>query len=69
RYLEPQLSWQQALAMEFRAAGAWIAGKFGFDYARQPLVRRVLDPLQREVARWARFNDPRHLYSYCYCAP
>ncbi len=68
RYLEPQLSWQQALVMELRAAGAWIAGKFGFDHARQPLVRRVLDPLQREVARWARFNDPRHLYSYCFCA-
>ncbi len=68
RYLEAQLSWQQALAMELRAAGAWIAARLGFDPARPPLVRRVLDPLQSEVARWARFNDPRHLYSYCFCA-
>ena len=69
QYLEPQRTWQEALAMEFRAAGEWAAVKLGFGAAQPPLVRRVLDPLQREVARWARFNDPRHLYSYCFCAP
>jgi protease-4 len=67
QYLEPQLNWQQALAMELRATGASIARWFGFGRAESPIVRQVLDPLQREIARWARFNDPRHLYSYCFC--
>jgi hypothetical protein len=66
-YLEPHLSWQQSLAMELRATGASIARWFGFNRAESPIVRQVLDPLQREIARWARFNDPRHLYSYCFC--
>jgi protease-4 len=68
KYLEPQLSWREALAMEVGVAGQWIAGKLGVGVTQPELVRRVLDPLQREVARWARFNDPRHLYSYCFCA-
>ena len=68
-YLDPQLSWREALAMEFRGAAAWAAGKLGIGATQPALVRQVLDPLQREVARWARFNDPRHLYSYCFCAP
>lgn len=68
RYLEPQLTWQQLLVMELRGAGAWLARSLGFETGEQRLVRRVLDPLQREVARLARFNDPRHLYSYCFCA-
>ena len=68
-YLDPQLTWREALAMEFGAAGSWVAEKLGVGVTQPALVRQVLDPLQREVARWARFNDPRHLYSYCFCAP
>ncbi len=68
KYLDPQLTWREALAMEFGAAGSWLARKLGVGVAQPALVRRVLDPLQREVARWASFNDPRHLYSYCFCA-
>lgn len=67
RYLEPSLSWQQSLAMELRASGASVARWLGFGRAESPIVRQVLDPLQRELVRWARFNDPRHLYSYCFC--
>ena len=68
-YLDPQLTWREALAMEFGAAASWVAHKLGVGVAQPALVRRVLDPLQREVARWASFNDPRQLYSYCFCAP
>jgi protease-4 len=68
-YLDPQLTWREALAMEFRAGVTWVATRLGIGITQPALVRRVLDPLQREVARWARFNDPRHLYSYCFCAP
>jgi len=68
RNIEPQLGWQQLIAMELRATGRSLAKTIGFRSAPARLVERVLDPLQREVTRWARFNDPRHLYSYCFCA-
>jgi protease-4 len=69
RNIEPQLSWQQMLAMEVRSVARSLAASLGFASAPARLVRQVFDPLQREVSRWARFNDPRHLYSYCFCAP
>ena len=68
RYLDPELTWQQSLAMEFRSRAATLAAKLGFAAPRPDLLQRVLDPLERELARWARFNDPKNLYSYCFCA-
>lgn len=67
-YLDPELTWQQSLAMEFRSRAATFAARLGFGDSRPEIMRRVLDPLEREVARWARFNDPKNLYSYCFCA-
>ncbi len=67
RYLDPDLTWQQALMLEFRSSASAVAEKMGFGDSRPAILRRVLDPLEREIARWARFNDPRHLYSYCFC--
>ena len=68
RYLDPELTWQQSLAMEFRSRAATLAAQLGFADPRPDLLQRVLDPLERELARWARFNDPKNLYSYCFCA-
>jgi protease-4 len=65
--IEPPMTWQQMLAMELRAAAKSLASSIGIGSAPARLARRALDPLQREVARWSRFNDPRHLYSYCFC--
>ncbi len=67
RYLDPDLTWQQALMLQFRSGASAVAEKMGFGDSRPAILRRVLDPLEREIERWARFNDPRHLYSYCFC--
>lgn len=67
RYLDPELSWQQLLAMEFRATLLKLVRTAGFADPRPALLAKVLNPLEREAARWARFNDPQHLYSYCPC--
>jgi protease-4 len=67
RDIEPQMSWRQMIAMELRGVRVSLERAFGFGSASARIVRRVLDPVQREIARWARFNDPRHLYSYCFC--
>jgi protease-4 len=69
QYLEPALTWQESLAMEFRSRMTNIAARLSPGDSRPDLLRRVLDPIEREVAHWARFNDPRNLYSYCFCNP
>lgn len=68
QYLDPDLTWQQSIAMEFRSRAAALAARLGFGDSRPEIMRRVLDPIEREIARWARFNDPRNIYSYCFCA-
>ncbi|HKE43923.1 MAG TPA: signal peptide peptidase SppA [Steroidobacteraceae bacterium] len=67
KYLEPEMTWEELLALELRSMGARLAVAMGFDDPRPTLIRKALDPLEREAARWARFNDPQHLYSYCPC--
>jgi protease-4 len=68
QYLEPTLTWKAELAMEFKSALRSMAKAVGFEIAESSGVRRVFDPLEREVQRWARFNDPRNQYSYCFCS-
>ena len=69
RFLDPEMTWQEALTMQLRAATASVVGRLGFGGRRPELVRKVLDPIEREIERFARFNDPKNLYSYCFCAP
>lgn len=67
RYLDPDLTWQESLLLQFRSRAGTLAARLGFGDRRPQILRQVLDPLERELARWARFNDPRGLYSYCFC--
>ncbi|HEU4531726.1 MAG TPA: signal peptide peptidase SppA [Steroidobacteraceae bacterium] len=69
RFLDPEMTWQEALTMQLRAATASVVERLGFGGRRPELVRKVLDPIEREIQRFARFNDPKNLYSYCFCAP
>jgi protease-4 len=71
-YLEPQVTWQESLGLNIRAAFGRVAAVLGlgrfFEDRSPAILRQVTDPLERELKRWARFNDPRGLYSYCFCA-
>ncbi|HZF27128.1 MAG TPA: signal peptide peptidase SppA [Steroidobacteraceae bacterium] len=67
KYLEPEMTWSQLLALELRSRGVRLAASLGWGDPRPALIRKALDPLEREAARFARFNDPQHLYSYCPC--
>lgn len=67
RYLDPEVTWQQALAMQFRSTVAAAARAVGWESRTPGLLRKVLSPLEREIARLMRLNDPRDLYSYCFC--
>ncbi len=70
-FLEPQVTWQESLGLKVRATLGRLAAMTGLERlftARAPaLLRQVVDPVERELHRWARFNDPRGLYSYCFC--
>jgi protease-4 len=68
RFIEPELSVAQQLALEFQTGAVRLALRF--ESARNPLARAVarLDPLQREVERLSRFATPNRLYAYCFCS-
>ncbi len=74
RYVQPELSLIQRLAVEFgarsvRAADGIGLGSFLADL-RGPgagMVGDVLGRLDRELKLLARFNDPRGIYVHCLC--
>jgi protease IV len=68
KFLEPEMTWEQLLALELHSMLSRLATATGFGDPRPAIIRRALNPLEIEAARWTRFNDPRHLYSYCPCA-
>lgn len=67
KYFEPEMSWEEMLALELRSTLARVAVALGLRDPSPALLHKVLNPIEREAARWARFNDPHHLYSYCPC--
>ncbi|HEV7608289.1 MAG TPA: signal peptide peptidase SppA [Steroidobacteraceae bacterium] len=65
--IEPELTWAESLALKIRV---WFAKNFIGDIAaRMPAlqVARQLEPLQRELNRWARMNARDNRYAYCFC--
>jgi len=66
-FIEPELTWAQALAMQLRSslAGLLVRASPG-ESALAQLADR-LDPVTREEQRLARFTVPNHLYAYCFC--
>ena len=62
------MTWDQLLALELHSMLSHIAATVGFGAPQPAILRRALNPLELEAARWTRFNDPHHLYSYCPCA-
>jgi protease IV len=66
-FIEPELSWAQALALQVKA---WaVRSLFPADRSSAAaLLAQRLDPLKREVERLSRFTLPNRLYAYCFCA-
>ncbi len=66
-YLESDLSWAEQLAMSFkiRVFTSLVDDSPSLQQALR--LARVVDPLQRELARWERMQTPNHLYAYCFC--
>jgi protease IV len=66
-FIEPELTWAQALAMQLRSSLATLMIRASPGEAALAQLAQRLDPVTREAQRLARFSAPNHLYAYCFC--
>ncbi len=67
-FVQPELSWAEQLAMQVQA---WGVKTFLGGFARKSTVvsvRQQLQPIERELARWARMSSRDNRYAYCFCS-
>jgi protease IV len=67
-YIEPPLGWRQALAMQTQVLAARITSSLVPKNELLLSARKMLSPIETELARLARFSDPTQLYYYCACS-
>jgi len=74
RYVQPELSLFQRMAVEFGARAVHAADRLGLGSflagLRGPgagMVGDVVSRLDRELTLLSRFNDPRGIYAHCLC--
>ena len=73
RYLDPEQTLLQRLAVEIGSGAVRIAGRLGLGSMLSGLrgqggmAREVLARLDKEVRLLSRFNDPRGIYAHCEC--
>src|SRR5215468_491607 len=66
-FIEPELTWAQALAMQLRTSLAALLLRASPGEAALLQLAQRFDPVTREAQRLARFTTPNHLYAYCFC--
>jgi protease IV len=66
-FIEPELTWPQALALQLRSQLAALVGRMSPGEAALAQLAQRLDPVTREAQRLARFTAPNRLYAYCFC--
>ena len=66
-FIEPELTWAQALLMQLRSNVAALLLRASPGEAALLQLAQRFDPVTREAQRLARFSTPNHLYAYCFC--
>jgi protease-4 len=66
-FIEPELTWAQALAMQLRSGLASLFLRASPTETALAQLAQRLDPVTLEAQRLARFTVPNHLYAYCFC--
>lgn len=67
-YIEAPMGWRAALAMRTQAMAARLTRALVPEHELFSKARRILAPLEAELTRLARFNDPQNVYYYCMCS-
>ena len=66
-FIEPELTWAQALAMQLRSHLAALVLRASPGEAALAQLAQRFDPVTREAQRLARFSARDRLYAYCFC--
>jgi protease-4 len=69
KYVEPELSVAQRIALQLASRGSRTLAALGFPISdhRPSWLHRVLGSTERQLTDMARLNDPRSLYVHCWC--
>jgi protease-4 len=67
-YIEPPLGWRQALAVQTQALAARITASLVPKDDLLLSARKMLSPIETELARLVRFSEPMQVYYYCACS-
>jgi protease-4 len=67
-YRQQPMSWREQLVRDLGAASVRAGVRLGLVERERRPVERLVAGFDRELARLAAFNDPRHLYYWCNCA-
>lgn len=67
-YIEPPMSWRQVLAAQSQVLAARITSALVPRNELLVSTRRILSPIETELARLARFGETRQAYYYCACS-
>ena len=65
-YIEPELGFRDELLMQFRSDVLRMGELAGLTPQQIPFAR-VLSPILDQARAISRFDDPREIYSYCWC--
>jgi protease-4 len=65
-YIEPEMSLREELLMQIRSEAVKVGRSAGLIPPRSD-VERILNPLLDQARAITELNDPRGLYSYCWC--
>jgi protease IV len=66
-FIEPELTWVQALAMQLKSSLAALFLRASPTEAALAQLAQRLDPVTLEAQRLAHFTVPNRLYAYCFC--
>jgi protease-4 len=65
--LEPELGWAETLALGLVRVAAPIMAGLGVETGLPPSLTRLLDAAAEPLAFFEQLNDPRGIYTYCFC--
>jgi len=68
QYVEAPLGWREAIALQSQALAARFARSLAPERQLLREAKQWFAPLEAELARLSRFNDPKQVYYYCACS-
>ena len=70
KYVEPELTFRDRVALEFYVLARRAGRVVGFDAARtrNGLFRGIIEAVYDELEFLQALNDPRGIYYHCFCA-